>query len=403
MAVTTHRGQLVIDVRHTWPDGRRERIRFRVPADRQSPRKAAAYERMVLAQLAQGIDPREDEEEESARPGAPRLRDFWPDFIAYQASNANKRTNRPRTIFEAEGMFRRWLKPVLGGRRLDEIDARQADRLAAALESGQVTGRRLGPSSVANALGLLRRMLSVARRWGLIERVPEIDVSKPKPDKIEEEQFLTHDETTALFAAADARWRGVFIIGCRAGLRLGELRALRNCDVDLDGRRLHIRKSWDERTQVLGPPKGGKSREVPLTPDAADVLRGLRRGRAPDLVFPGQRAVRFSRTSLDRALKIAGETAGINKHLHAHLMRHTYASHCVAAGIPSRILMMWGGWESEAMLARYAHLRPRDVEHWADRIVPAHLAVSTAKARPTEPNFGYRLGTRQAGGSKTTS
>ncbi|MBL4687744.1 MAG: site-specific integrase [Nannocystaceae bacterium] len=403
MAVTTHRGQLVIDVRHTWPDGRRERIRFRVPVDRQSPRKAAAYERTVLAQLAQGIDPREDEEEKSATPGVPRLRDFWPDFIAYQASNANKRMNRPRTIFEAEGMFRRWLEPVLGGHRLDEIDAREADRLAAALESGKVTGRRLGTSSVANALGLLRRILSVARRWNLIERVPEIDVSKPKPDKLEEEQFLTHDEATALFAAANARWRGVFIIGCRTGLRLGELRALRNCDVDLDGPRLHVRKSWDERTRVLGPPKGGKSREVPLTPDAAEVLRGLTRGRAQDLVFPGQRTIRFSRTSMDRALKIAGDKAGINKHLHAHLLRHTYASHCVMAGIPSRILMMWGGWESEAMLARYAHLRPRDVEHWAARIVPSQLAAAATRNESTGPNFGYRLGTHADGGSKTVS
>jgi len=68
------------------------------------------------------------------------------------------------------------------------------------------------------------------------------------------------------------------------------------------------------------------------------------------------------------------------------MLRHTYASHCIAQGIPTRVLMLWGGWESEAMLSRYAHLQPRDLAHWADRIAPkgGPLRVVTNRSAVTD-------------------
>lgn len=373
MAITTHRGKLVLDLRHTWPDGRRERIRIRVPNDKLAPRKAAAFERTVLAQLRAGIDPRKQATAEPIPNDQPKprptLTEFWPDFAEYQASAANKRTNRARMLYENERMFVRWIEPVLGSRRLNLIGSRDADRLAARMERGEVTGRKLGAASVANGLGLLRRMLSVARRWDLIEEVPEINVRKPKPDRIEDEAWLTLEECDRLLAAARPGARTVVLFGIRTGLRFGELRALRWQDVDLVGRRLYVRRAYDDRLHKIGPPKSGRSREVPLTWDVVALLE--RRPRTAALVFPGRDDGRpFSRTWLGKMLRLAAEQAGIAKHVHPHMLRHTYASHCVAQGIPSRVLMAWGGWASEAMLARYAHLEPRDVQHWVDRIAP---------------------------------
>ena len=57
-------------------------------------------------------------------------------------------------------------------------------------------------------------------------------------------------------------------------LRDGELRGLQWGDIDFEGRTVRVQRQLDERGGVH-PPKSGKSRNVRLTPDAADALRAL--------------------------------------------------------------------------------------------------------------------------------
>ena len=52
------------------------------------------------------------------------------------------------------------------------------------------------------------------------------------------------------------------------------------------------------------------------------------------------------------------------------MTRHTFASHLVAKGVHPKIIRKWGGWQSDAMLDRYDHLAPREIDHLIDRIAP---------------------------------
>ena len=52
---------------------------------------------------------------------------------------------------------------------------------------------------------------------------------------------------------------------------------------------------------------------------------------------------------------------------------------------------MWGGWTSEAMLARYAHLAPREVESLIQRIAPKRRDLRIV---PRVPKVGHRGGRR---------
>ena len=73
-----------------------------------------------------------------------------------------------------------------------------------------------------------------------------------------------------------------------AGLRLGELRALRWRDVDFERRILHVRRSFSLATEDV--PKSGRARAVPMVDQVARVLDELSRRpaftRVDELVFP---------------------------------------------------------------------------------------------------------------------
>lgn len=203
------------------------------------------------------------------------LAEMWPDFIAFQASSANKRPNRRRTVLEAERLFKAYLVPLVGDMTVDKITPKVIDRITARLQAGEVSRRPLKHNTVANAMGLLRRMLNVAKRWGHLHDVPEINSFKRKGDRLEDERWLSEEETNALINATEPRWKPVIIVAARTGLRLGELQGLRWGDVDLDEGRIVVQRSWSDRLQDVGPPKGGRPREVPLAWDAAAALRRL--------------------------------------------------------------------------------------------------------------------------------
>ncbi len=135
-------------------------------------------------------------------------------------------------------------------------------------------------------------------------------------------------------------------------------------------------------------------------PDAADE-RSSQYGRDDAFVF-GDAYYPFQQDELRRALGRARRGSGLTKHLHIHMLRHSWASHCVLRGVPSRVVMLWGGWTSEAMLNRYAHLAPREVESFIHRIAPRGAALRVVKAPPTD-RLGHHRGTAQEDEEETGS
>src|SRR5690606_28327599 len=141
---------------------------------------------------------------------------------------------------------------------------------------------KLARKTINNHLTVLRKLLSVAAEWRLLPVVPPIKWLRPPPAEFD---FLTFDEAHQLIAGADDEWRAMITVALRTGLRLGELIALRWLDVDLDTGRLVVRRSVSRG--VIGTPKNGRTREVPLSKQAAESLRNqAQRGQlvfsAPD-------------------------------------------------------------------------------------------------------------------------
>ena len=90
-----------------------------------------------------------------------------------------------------------------------------------------------------NHLTVLRRLLSSAVEWEQLDHLPPIKWLKV-PDEFD---FLDFEEAGRLVAGADEAWRPMILTGLKAGLRLGELIALRWEDIDLVAGRLMVRRA----------------------------------------------------------------------------------------------------------------------------------------------------------------
>ncbi len=90
---------------------------------------------------------------------------------------------------------------------------------------------------------MLRRALKQAKRWGMGDRNVAEDVDPPRL-KRDEIQPLNRDQTCGLLETAEGgRLHAFYVVAVTAGLRPGEMLALRWSDVDLEAGTLRINRS----------------------------------------------------------------------------------------------------------------------------------------------------------------
>lgn len=235
----------------------------------------------------------------------------------------------------------------------------------------------MSKKSVNNQLTVLRKCLVQAKEWEIISEVPAVRFFRKLPAPTFD--FLTFDETAALLKAAEAepQWHSMLVVAVRAGLRRGELRALRWSDVDLERRIIHVRQSF--RRQAMGLPKGGRSREVEMSEEVARVLSAHRHDRGL-YVFYKADGEHFTEGDTRQPVERLRRAAGL-RHIMWHVLRHTFCSHLVMAGVPLRIVQALAGHTTYRTTERYAHLSP-DVRGQAVRVLD-RLGNHTA-TKPTD-------------------
>ena len=142
-----------------------------------------------------------------------------------------------------------------------------------------------------------------------------------------------------------------------AGLRLGELRALRWEDVDLAEGVIHVRRSYDREGDVTPKSEAGH-RDVPIAAVLHDVLAEHKANATSNQVFPGERARSFAPGALYKRARRAWGERELNP-ITLHECRHTFASLMIAAGISAKALSTYMGHSSIAITYdRYGKLFP---------------------------------------------
>lgn len=189
---------------------------------------------------------------------------------------------------------------------------------------------------------------------------------------------LSHAEFTAR-ARDDAQDAELVRVAAYAGLRRGELVALRWRDVDFAGRKIIVRRALSGETEVRST-KSRRARQVPLPNQAATALERLScRGEftgPDDYVFVSRLGRRLDPSALRRRFERARDAAGLEP-LRFHDLRHTYGSLLVAGGIDLPSVKAAMGHSHITTTERYLHARPAG--ELADRFTAA-LSGSTIPA-----------------------
>jgi integrase len=171
-----------------------------------------------------------------------------------------------------------------------------------------------------------------------------------------------------LIAASPKQDRAVWALAFYAGLRRGELMALRWEDVDLAKGLIRVQRSWDIQEGVIGAKSRAGRRTVPIIGVLRDHLldHKLRTGRAEGLVVGRSTDRPFEPVSVGerakkawRAWRDPDDQDRRLEPLTLHEARHTYASILIAAGLNAKAITAYMGHSSITITYdRYGHLMP---------------------------------------------
>ena len=285
---------------------------------------------------------------------------------------------KPKTRDSYESLLRNHVLSRWGHVRLEQVTL--ADVKA------WVAGLPLSASRVKQAYQVLSMMLDLAVEDGRLSRNParpahgKVKGMLPTIPRKSVRKYLTPQQLEALAdASGDARVL-ILTLGY-TGLRWGEASALRVKDVDILGRRLHVRQAVSDvkGELVFGTPKSHAMRSVPITGSLAAELQERILGRSADApLFPAPEGGwlylrNFRYRDFDPAVKKAGLP-----YITPHVLRHTAASIAVSAGANVKAVQRMLGHASAAMtLDVYADLFDDDLDALAERL---ESTVSEARA-----------------------
>ena len=264
------------------------------------------------------------------------------------------RGRRPKTLEAYQQFLERFVRSV--GKPVDEITVRDIRMFLMAEEARGNKRNTIGTKVVK-----LRSFFKWLEREEYIERNPMVKIDPPAEDK-SPPKYLTHEEIERLRDACRRPMERLLLeVLYSSGLRVSEAVALDWDDVNLDGKYLLVRDG-----------KGGKARQAPLSTRAVMLLRQYREQRKDGnpWVLQSQFRRRMSKESIERTMRVLGERAGLRERLTPHRLRHSLATHLLAAGVPIDVVQNILGHESIKTTTVYARTQQSTVEQHYRRVFP---------------------------------
>jgi integrase/recombinase XerD len=224
--------------------------------------------------------------------------------------------------------------------------------------------RKLEPGSVENHIAALRFFfVRTLHRHEFREYLPFPKTRKKLP------KILSREEVARLIEASSSLFqRTLLMVLYGTGMRRAEIARLKISDIDSQRMVIHV---------VNG--KGGKDRDLPLSPALLETLRAYWRWLKPrTYLFPSRnyrdREQPISDKAVWQACTKAAEKAGIRKRVSPHLIRHSWATHLLEAGTDLRTIQLLLGHEDLEVTARYLHLSEQHLHQVANPIDELQLA-----------------------------
>jgi integrase/recombinase XerC len=241
------------------------------------------------------------------------------------------------------------------------------------------------PPSIQRKVSTIRSFYRYLRDERILKAEPMIGVRGPRRER-RLPHVLTQRQIDILIAAADGdkpnemRDRAVLELLYAAGLRVSEVVGIDLRDVDFDQRTV----------RVLG--KGSKERVVMMgAPAVRAVLRYVREGRS-QLAQGAQTALvlnrdggRLSQRAVQIMVRRYAVACGLDRSVHPHLLRHTFATHMLEGGAELRVLQTLLGHSNVNTTQIYTHVteaaKRRSVERALDGVARIEAERRASRVR----------------------
>lgn len=296
-----------------------------------------------------------------------------------------RRLKRPGTQEREESTLRAYVIPALGSRSLVSIQRTDVQEWVDAL-----VAKGLAPATVRRHYGVLHKLLEEAVDSDRIPRSPCRKIALPEAEG-REQRFLDAGEVERLYESFDARYRAMVLLGCYAGLRIGEQAALREDRILLRRRQIEVVDGLFEPESgpaVIGPLKTKYSRGLVDIPQfLADELAAYLQSHPPGqagLVFtsPAGEPLR-PRNWRRRFWHPAVATAGLELPCNPHAMRHTFVSFLIDEGLAVEKVCEQARHKDPSFTWRvYRHRFPKRTEEVSDALERVRSGVPSPRLVP---------------------
>ncbi|MBB6622182.1 site-specific integrase [Clostridium gasigenes] len=283
---------------------------------------------------------------------------------------------KPSTFERYMGIYNNYIltAPKISNTKLNELTKEQFVNYFKKLKK---EGKQ--PKSLNNINRYFKACLEEAAKDDIIKKNPVSNIKfNEKVSIVEEEEsinFIEVEQQKDLIKALQGdELESIILLGLMCGMRLGEILALGEGDIDFKANWINISKSirriseFDEegnkiidsignktRFKIDTPKTKGSKRKIPLPIALVDKLKGsikankLNKLKYGDLYYnKGLLFCNDDGTPLDnkkpnRRLKMILKKANIKEDLHFHSLRHIFISNCVNKDINPRTVMEWVG------------------------------------------------------------
>lgn len=195
-------------------------------------------------------------------------------------------------------------------------------------------------------------------------------------------RYLSMDEITRLLNAADPELRALLNGALLTGARLTDLTEMKVGDYLPDSEAVLV---GNRKAHYAGK----NAFPCYLSPEGVRFFESHTAGREPGRrMFTRGDGSPWSRHDVNRPLRAANRTAGISPPATFHVLRHTYASHAVMAGVPLMVVAGNLGHSDTRMCEKhYSHLAPNFRRDAIAKGLP-EWGVETGNVEPIKGNRG---------------
>lgn len=176
-------------------------------------------------------------------------------------------------------------------------------------------------------------------------------IKKPKSKKENQKvEALTIEEEKKLISVlnqSNHKYRNIILLLLFTGLRIGELLALSNNNVDLNKNILYVEKTLTRNLEdkvILGQKTKTVTgrRTIHLNSNAIAIFKFILNSNITNMYdlmfFDYDNNTFITPSEINSYLQRLNQSNKICNHIHTHMLRHTYATRCIEAGMSAKVL-----------------------------------------------------------------